>query len=190
MNRPTMSLVTASILAVLSNGVAFSADVTVKVKHGNLSVTSADMAAAITLDQAGLSPAQIRVSPAAGTTVGGAPTPAVFSNFTRDVLLTFSAGGATIDLDGVDIPRDLRAKLGKVGSKLTLTGSHVGRHLNTRGGNGDDTVTLDASEVASKSSFLLGEGDNTVELKSSSRAGRSEERRVGKECRSRWSPYH
>ena len=23
-----------------------------------------------------------------------------------------------------------------------------------------------------------------------SRAGRSEERRVGKECRSRWSPYH
>ena len=27
----------------------------------------------------------------------------------------------------------------------------------------------------------MGKGDN---------AGRSEERRVGKECRSRWSPYH
>ena len=26
--------------------------------------------------------------------------------------------------------------------------------------------------------------------KVSSRIGRSEERRVGKECRSRWSPYH
>src|SRR3712207_9310561 len=28
------------------------------------------------------------------------------------------------------------------------------------------------------------------ELFISSKAGRSEERRVGKECRSRWSPYH
>ena len=27
-------------------------------------------------------------------------------------------------------------------------------------------------------------------LKSGTRQGRSEERRVGKECRSRWSPYH
>src|SRR5215208_7544407 len=27
-------------------------------------------------------------------------------------------------------------------------------------------------------------------LKACSRSGRSEERRVGKECRSRWSPYH
>src|SRR5256885_4932518 len=32
---------------------------------------------------------------------------------------------------------------------------------------------------------------NTPERRSSStRFGRSEERRVGKECRSRWSPYH
>ena len=30
--------------------------------------------------------------------------------------------------------------------------------------------------------FFLRENDTTVE--------RSEERRVGKECRSRWSPYH
>ena len=27
-------------------------------------------------------------------------------------------------------------------------------------------------------------------LKTIKRTGRSEERRVGKECRSRWSPYH
>ena len=27
-------------------------------------------------------------------------------------------------------------------------------------------------------------------LRSGARQGRSEERRVGKECRSRWSPYH
>src|ERR1051326_8539158 len=34
---------------------------------------------------------------------------------------------------------------------------------------------------------LLNEGGYIGDV---SRAGRSEERRVGKECRSRWSPYH
>ena len=29
-----------------------------------------------------------------------------------------------------------------------------------------------------------------AELHNDSKKGRSEERRVGKECRSRWSPYH
>ena len=33
-------------------------------------------------------------------------------------------------------------------------------------------------------------GGATVECDSGSHAERSEERRVGKECRSRWSPYH
>ena len=30
----------------------------------------------------------------------------------------------------------------------------------------------------------------TVLIKDDKKGGRSEERRVGKECRSRWSPYH
>ena len=30
----------------------------------------------------------------------------------------------------------------------------------------------------------------TIELKAEAQKRRSEERRVGKECRSRWSPYH
>ena len=30
----------------------------------------------------------------------------------------------------------------------------------------------------------------TIDLKDKSSMARSEERRVGKECRSRWSPYH
>ena len=29
-----------------------------------------------------------------------------------------------------------------------------------------------------------------TDLRTAARGGRSEERRVGKECRSRWSPYH
>ena len=33
-------------------------------------------------------------------------------------------------------------------------------------------------------------GADTMILEHKDRVGRSEERRVGKECRSRWSPYH
>ena len=32
--------------------------------------------------------------------------------------------------------------------------------------------------------------DREMEFKVYGHGGRSEERRVGKECRSRWSPYH
>jgi len=41
-------------------------------------------------------------------------------------------------------------------------------------------------EMQDDGSILLVKGDRTASL----RAERSEERRVGKECRSRWSPYH
>src|SRR2546426_11971890 len=37
---------------------------------------------------------------------------------------------------------------------------------------------------------LLGERDQAIDLLKRYVAARSEERRVGKECRSRWSPYH
>ena len=33
-------------------------------------------------------------------------------------------------------------------------------------------------------------GTTTITIRHFDRVGRSEERRVGKECRSRWSPYH
>ena len=50
---------------------------------------------------------------------------------------------------------------------------------------GIDNQTLQAEE---KLAIVLGtEGDG---LSSQTIADRSEERRVGKECRSRWSPYH
>ena len=37
---------------------------------------------------------------------------------------------------------------------------------------------------------LAEEGAKVVVLGRKAETGRSEERRVGKECRSRWSPYH
>ena len=41
-------------------------------------------------------------------------------------------------------------------------------------------------EIGIDGGFLKDAGINITEMNS----GRSEERRVGKECRSRWSPYH
>ena len=42
--------------------------------------------------------------------------------------------------------------------------------------------------------FLVSVGNNTMTMYEDGKRGdtlaRSEERRVGKECRSRWSPYH
>ena len=45
-------------------------------------------------------------------------------------------------------------------------------------------VTIDSLEPVGNSAISL------VLVMDNSRSMRSEERRVGKECRSRWSPYH
>ena len=47
-------------------------------------------------------------------------------------------------------------------------------------GDWDDTKAL----------MALGQDPIIDQVKASGLRGRSEERRVGKECRSRWSPYH
>ena len=51
--------------------------------------------------------------------------------------------------------------------------------------NGRDTK--DMGEMALNRQLLLGRLENEV---TTVNKRRSEERRVGKECRSRWSPYH
>jgi len=46
------------------------------------------------------------------------------------------------------------------------------------------------AEAADVTAVELRRPDNTVRLAREGDGWRSEERRVGKECRSRWSPYH
>ena len=50
----------------------------------------------------------------------------------------------------------------------------------------DGGVSGVSSSCGARGGFLLRHGEDH----GASRAARSEERRVGKECRSRWSPYH
>src|SRR5574337_1302853 len=54
-------------------------------------------------------------------------------------------------------------------------------------GSGKTQVALLPSLFSMQGSFIVHDPANENFQKSS---GRSEERRVGKECRSRWSPYH
>src|SRR5690349_12851406 len=50
--------------------------------------------------------------------------------------------------------------------------------------------TLSQHFKALREAGLIKSERRGVEMHNSSRCERSEERRVGKECRSRWSPYH
>ena len=50
--------------------------------------------------------------------------------------------------------------------------------------NASGDITLNATAVIAKSA------DGALGLRQAAEQLRSEERRVGKECRSRWSPYH
>ena len=46
------------------------------------------------------------------------------------------------------------------------------------------------SQAKMAGNFVFASGQIPVDPATGEVAGRSEERRVGKECRSRWSPYH
>ena len=82
---------------------------------------------------------------------------------------TFSGDGkVTVDWNGDDICRALRIQ---ADGKILVAGT-----TNNQGSSGDAFVARYNA-------------DGTIDTSFSS-DGRSEERRVGKECRSRWSPYH
>src|SRR5260370_9407776 len=59
---------------------------------------------------------------------------------------------------------------------------------------GVQTCALPIFPVRARSGFFpvrsFGSIGRRIRARARARVGRSEERRVGKECRSRWSPYH
>ena len=48
----------------------------------------------------------------------------------------------------------------------------------------------DKKDFLSEVDGKIGDGDHGINMNKGFTMTRSEERRVGKECRSRWSPYH
>ena len=71
--------------------------------------------------------------------------------------------------------------------KITAAPTYVDADTFTMSGNLTNKFSADRQIMVD----LAGDGVKCGVIASSSHAsGRSEERRVGKECRSRWSPYH
>src|SRR6185503_11270780 len=61
----------------------------------------------------------------------------------------------------------------------------------TEGERMEFRIGINLGDVMIEDHDIFGEGVNIASrLQSLAAPGRSEERRVGKECRSRWSPYH
>ena len=72
------------------------------------------------------------------------------------------------------------------GRKLDLDGPLVMGILNaTPDSFSDGGLHPDLESRAERGLELIADGADLLDV-----GGRSEERRVGKECRSRWSPYH
>src|SRR2546430_4427432 len=72
---------------------------------------------------------------------------------------------------------DLKSISGANGALLLLLGINLLNYI--------DRQILAALEPDIRASFFA-----TGDVNAMTKTGRSEERRVGKECRSRWSPYH
>ena len=100
------------------------------------------------------------------------------TDYMREVGIRVKYLHSDIDtLERIEIVRDLR-----MGVFDVLVGINL-----LREGLDIPEITLVAILDADKEGFLRSE---TSLVQTIGRAARSEERRVGKECRSRWSPYH
>ena len=96
----------------------------------------------------------------------------------RNVVLDKKYGSPLITNDGVTIAKEIELPdpFENMGAQLV---KEVSTKTNDVAGDGTTTATLLAQAITREGLKNLSAGAN-----------RSEERRVGKECRSRWSPYH
>src|SRR5256884_6259083 len=110
-----------------------------------------------------------------------------------------SDGRIVITTSAADVHLELpHIYLDKNGARETVLGSYYlakNHEVGFRLGRYDATRQLVIDPVLSYSTFLGGTGGAAafsafVDSQGNAYVTRSEERRVGKECRSRWSPYH
>ena len=70
---------------------------------------------------------------------------------------------------------------------LTIENSHISRTYNWNNGN---LISTTLTNKTNGKVWLMTTKKPDITLPGQTENARSEERRVGKECRSRWSPYH
>ena len=88
-----------------------------------------------------------------------------------------------------------RAKVEDTATALTAAGIpalpyHAGLDAGMRARNQDRFINEDGIVIVATIAFGMGIDKPDVRFVAHAGIPRSEERRVGKECRSRWSPYH
>ena len=66
--------------------------------------------------------------------------------------------------------------------------ANIGDRIDQINGLLTQALSANAESIAARDAAVAAEGN--AASSASSASTRSEERRVGKECRSRWSPYH
>src|SRR5260221_8472579 len=86
------------------------------------------------------------------------------------------------------IPPSISASPNHRGNLLSLPASHSAG--SGEGGSGPGRTTPISSPRVGGKNVSPERGGGGIQGHSSPQGSRSEERRVGKECRSRWSPYH
>src|SRR2546430_3067112 len=100
--------------------------------------------------------------------------------------LVLVTGGASFI--GSALTDQLLARGAKVRIVDDLSSGHLDNIRHHLGKNGIDFLHADLREPGVTRAAM--QGIDTVFHLAADHGGRSEERRVGKECRSRWSPYH
>ena len=97
-----------------------------------------------------------------------------------DKMIVDSIGDITITNDGVTILEEMQIE--HPSAKMIV---EVAKTQENEVGDGTTTAVVIAGELLKNAETLLDQNVHSTVI-----AKRSEERRVGKECRSRWSPYH
>src|SRR3712207_1192802 len=110
----------------------------------------------------------------------------------RNVVLGKKFGSPVITKDGVTVAKEieLKDKYENMGAAMV---KEVATKTNDIAGDGTTTATVLAQAIYREGVKNVTAGANPMRLQRGLQLGverRSEERRVGKECRSRWSPYH
>lgn len=154
--------VAVCLLAVVAP--ARAGDVTAQVKGGVLAITGDDGGTDVTLDIAGLSTGELRITPNAGTTLDGAPTPATFSGITKGVKVKFGDGDDRIFFAGTNVLGKTSIATGKGADHVRAEDVIFQGPVKLDVGSGDNRVELCGFDARSDVAIKAGNGSGGTAL--------------------------